>query len=59
MFDELREEMWGGATLRHAFTAKVPKFLLATGELMQPGHFNETPANVDDDEGQALGEDGW
>ena len=40
-----------------AHAAKVSKFLLATGELMQFRHLNE-PQTIDEEE-EALGGDGW
>ena len=67
-FNELREEMWEGKRETDltrllgtpVLVAKVSKFLLATGELMQFKHLNETQADIDSvDSGEALGEDGW
>ena len=67
MFTELREEMWAGAGKRDtdltrllgtpAQVAKVSKFLMATGELMQFRHLTEPQAS--DEEEEALGGDGW
>lgn len=62
--NELGEEMWANADKREtdltrllgtsAFAAKAFKFLIATGELMQFRHLNESPS---DTLGEALGED--
>lgn len=59
--------MWAGAGKREtdltrllgtpALAAKASKFLLATGELLQFRHLNET--QIAEDTGEALGEDGW
>ena len=67
VFTEIREEMWAGAGKREtdltrllgtpAHAAKVSKFLLATGELMQFRHLNK-PLAIDKEE-EALGGDGW
>ena len=67
MFTKLREEMRAGAGKRKtnltrllgtpAHAAKVSKFLLAIGELMQFRHLNK-PLAIDKEE-EALGGDGW
>ena len=63
-FNELRKEMWAGKRETDlirllntsALAAKVSKFLLATSELMQFRHLNETQA--ENTTGEAQGEDG-
>jgi hypothetical protein len=69
-FDDLREEMWTGKRETDLLTlldtpelaAKVSKYLLATGELLQFRHLNEAQASDDydvDPPREALMEDGW